>query len=62
MFSLHLVSVKILDYVAGHKARNFSKGHANIMQLTGFLSNLCIPQSDMQSLRRSQKSQKHEGH
>lgn len=53
MFSLHLVSVKILDYVAGHKTRGFPKGHPKVIQLTGFLSNLRTPQSDTQTLRRS---------
>lgn len=42
MFSLCLVSVKILDYVAGHKRRNFSRGHPKVVPLTGFLSKLAF--------------------
>ena len=40
MFSLHLGSVKILDYVAGYKTRSFSRGHPKVVQLIGFPSNL----------------------
>lgn len=42
MFSLCLVSVKILDYVTGHERRSFSRRHTKVVQLTGFPSSLAF--------------------